>query len=47
MAPPLRSHHRTRTIDEPPKLFALPVTYAAYVLDPDGNNIELVNHHRT
>jgi catechol 2,3-dioxygenase-like lactoylglutathione lyase family enzyme len=21
--------------------------YAAYVLDPDGNNIELVNHHRT
>jgi catechol 2,3-dioxygenase-like lactoylglutathione lyase family enzyme len=21
--------------------------YAAYVLDPDGNNIELVNHHRS
>jgi catechol 2,3-dioxygenase-like lactoylglutathione lyase family enzyme len=21
--------------------------YAAYVLDPDGNNIEVVNHHRT
>ncbi len=21
--------------------------YSAYVLDPDGNNIELVNHHRT
>jgi catechol 2,3-dioxygenase-like lactoylglutathione lyase family enzyme len=20
--------------------------YAAYVLDPDGNNIEVVNHHR-
>jgi hypothetical protein len=20
--------------------------YAAYVLDPDGNNIEIVNHHR-
>jgi hypothetical protein len=19
--------------------------YAAYVLDPDGNNIEVVNHH--
>lgn len=24
-----------------------PGYYAAYVLDPDGNNIELVNHHRT
>jgi catechol 2,3-dioxygenase-like lactoylglutathione lyase family enzyme len=23
-----------------------PGYYAAYVLDPDGNNIELVNHHR-
>jgi catechol 2,3-dioxygenase-like lactoylglutathione lyase family enzyme len=21
--------------------------YAAYVLDPDGNNVEVVNHHRT
>ena len=21
--------------------------YAAYVLDPDGNNIEVVNHHRS
>ena len=20
--------------------------YGAYVLDPDGNNIEVVNHHR-
>jgi len=20
--------------------------YAAFVLDPDGNNIEVVNHHR-
>jgi catechol 2,3-dioxygenase-like lactoylglutathione lyase family enzyme len=20
--------------------------YAAFVLDPDGNNVELVNHHR-
>jgi catechol 2,3-dioxygenase-like lactoylglutathione lyase family enzyme len=20
--------------------------YAAYVLDPDGNNVEVVNHHR-
>lgn len=24
-----------------------PGYYAAYVLDPDGNNIEVVNHHRT
>ena len=24
-----------------------PGYYAAYVLDPDGNNIELVNHHRS
>jgi catechol 2,3-dioxygenase-like lactoylglutathione lyase family enzyme len=23
-----------------------PGYYAAFVLDPDGNNIELVNHHR-
>ena len=23
-----------------------PGYYAAYILDPDGNNIELVNHHR-
>lgn len=23
-----------------------PGYYAAYVLDPDGNNIEVVNHHR-
>jgi hypothetical protein len=21
--------------------------YAAYVFDPDGNNIEVVNHHRS
>jgi catechol 2,3-dioxygenase-like lactoylglutathione lyase family enzyme len=24
-----------------------PGYYAAYVLDPDGNNVEVVNHHRT
>jgi catechol 2,3-dioxygenase-like lactoylglutathione lyase family enzyme len=24
-----------------------PGYYAAYILDPDGNNIEVVNHHRT
>jgi catechol 2,3-dioxygenase-like lactoylglutathione lyase family enzyme len=24
-----------------------PGYYAAYVRDPDGNNIEVVNHHRT
>ena len=24
-----------------------PGYYAAYVLDPDGNNIEAVNHNRT
>jgi catechol 2,3-dioxygenase-like lactoylglutathione lyase family enzyme len=24
-----------------------PGYYAAYVLDPDGNNVELVNHHRS
>jgi catechol 2,3-dioxygenase-like lactoylglutathione lyase family enzyme len=24
-----------------------PGYYSAYVLDPDGNNIEMVNHHRT
>jgi catechol 2,3-dioxygenase-like lactoylglutathione lyase family enzyme len=24
-----------------------PGYYAAYVLDPDGNNVEMVNHHRT
>jgi catechol 2,3-dioxygenase-like lactoylglutathione lyase family enzyme len=24
-----------------------PGYYAAYVLDPDGNNIEVVNHNRT
>jgi catechol 2,3-dioxygenase-like lactoylglutathione lyase family enzyme len=24
-----------------------PGYYAAFVLDPDGNNIEVVNHHRT
>jgi catechol 2,3-dioxygenase-like lactoylglutathione lyase family enzyme len=24
-----------------------PGYYAAYVLDPDGNNVEIVNHHRT
>jgi catechol 2,3-dioxygenase-like lactoylglutathione lyase family enzyme len=23
-----------------------PGYYSAFVLDPDGNNIELVNHHR-
>jgi len=23
-----------------------PAYYAAYVFDPDGNNIEVVNHHR-
>jgi catechol 2,3-dioxygenase-like lactoylglutathione lyase family enzyme len=23
-----------------------PGYYSAYVLDPDGNNIEIVNHHR-
>ena len=23
-----------------------PGYYAAYVLDPDGNNVEIVNHHR-
>ena len=23
-----------------------PGYYAAYVFDPDGNNIEVVNHHR-
>ena len=23
-----------------------PGYYAAYVLDPDGNNVEVVNHHR-
>jgi hypothetical protein len=23
-----------------------PGYYASFVLDPDGNNIELVNHHR-
>ena len=23
-----------------------PGYYAAFVLDPDGNNIEVVNHHR-
>jgi hypothetical protein len=23
-----------------------PDYYAAFVLDPDGNNIEVVNHHR-
>ena len=24
-----------------------PGYYAAYVLDPDGNNVEVVNHHRS
>ena len=24
-----------------------PGYYGAYVLDPDGNNLEVVNHHRS
>jgi hypothetical protein len=39
-------HVTIRVTDRPASERYHPGYYAAYVLDPDGNSVEVVNHHR-